>query len=64
MKLYKGVAYFQEYNAAKVVRDQLPAGARIVDYTRGWAVQYFRSGPYYPETVNPPYHINLNDVKP
>jgi len=23
--------------------------ARIVDYTRGYAVQYYHSGPYYPE---------------
>ena len=49
MQFYRGVNYYQEYKMAKVIRDRLPAGARIVDFSRGWAIQYFISGPYYPE---------------
>lgn len=49
MNQHKGVNYYVTYDGARVIRDRLPPGARIVEYTRGWAVQYRISGPYYPE---------------
>jgi hypothetical protein len=53
---YQKVNYYRLYREAAAVRDNLTAQqhleARIVFYTRGWAVQYYKSGPYYPELEN------------
>ena len=47
--MFKGVAYFPTYESARTIqRKRVPAG-RIVSYGRGWAIQYWKSGPYYPE---------------
>lgn len=49
----KGIAYFSTYEGAALVRDRLAAkypDARIVSFQIGDAVQYYKSGPYYPET--------------
>jgi hypothetical protein len=53
-KLYHGVAYFPNLGAAEKVKKELETKypeVRVVDYTRGWAVQYYKSGPYYPEAL-------------
>lgn len=48
-KIHKGTAYFPSYAAAHtVMRHRVPTG-RIVEYDRGYAIQYWISGPYYPE---------------
>ena len=47
MKLSKGIAYFAKYSdAAQIARD---ISGIVRYYTLGWAVQYYISGPYYPE---------------
>ena len=47
--IFKGIAYFPTYGSARTIqRKRVPAG-RIVSYGRGWAIQYWKSGPYYPE---------------
>jgi hypothetical protein len=62
VKLHKGIAYFTERESARVIcaeiigrkahpldiGTQYPQ-ARVVEYDRGFAVQYRLSGPYYPE---------------
>lgn len=49
---HKGVKYFATWEQAVEVRasllERFPE-AREVEYERGIAVQYYRSGPYYPE---------------
>ena len=52
-RMYKGTAYFPSYAAAhtileKRIKPHYPS-PRIVEYDRGYAVQYYCSGPYYPE---------------
>lgn len=52
MRLLKGVAYFSKQGDAEEVLKTLLPGypeARIVEYQRGFAVQYRKSGAYYPE---------------
>lgn len=52
MKLHKGIGYFQEYTWAQTKQDELKGiwpDVRIVSYQRGYAVQYYISGPYYPQ---------------
>ena len=48
------VTYFPTYALAVEVcgrvREYYPE-ARVVRYARGWAVQYYKSGPYYPEAL-------------
>lgn len=51
-KTHKDVAYFQDFKDAEEVKNELKRKYPEVDvvrYTRGWAVQYYKSGPYYPE---------------
>lgn len=51
-KIHKGVAYFHTWMDAWQIRKKLKAQypeANVVAYTRGYAVQYRISGPYYPE---------------
>ena len=49
-KLHKGVAYFPSYESARtVLKKRLSGNGRLVAYDRGWAIQYWISGPYYPE---------------
>lgn len=49
IKYHKGIAYFQDVcDAAALVR-KLGADSRVVAYERGYAVQYVRSGAYFPE---------------
>ncbi len=49
-KMHKGTAYFPSYAAARTVRDaRLYPAARIIEYEIGYAIQYWISGPYYPE---------------
>lgn len=47
MKTSKGIYYFTTYSAAKAyaVGCGYPTG-RIIDYTMGWAIQWWKSGPY------------------
>ena len=45
----KGIAYFQDYHDAVSVCRALPDGVRVVSYLEGYAVQYRRSGGYWPE---------------
>ena len=45
----KGIQYFQSFHDAKSIRDRLGGEARVVKYTLGWAVQYYPSGPYFPD---------------
>jgi len=53
LKKYKGVNYYSGYEAARTVRDKVKSkgwpGARVIEFDRGWAVQYFKGGPFYPE---------------
>lgn len=52
MRMHKGVAYFDTWQAAAEIRGQVKAlhpSARVVPYIRGYAVQYRISGPYFPE---------------
>lgn len=54
MKHHKGVTYFREYNdAERVLQDvqKVHPRAHIVDYTRGFAIQFEYSGNYYCENV-------------
>lgn len=44
---YKGVHYFNTRKDAQVIADRV--NGRVVEYTAGYAVQYWFSGPYYPE---------------
>lgn len=48
----KGTAYFKSFEDARIVQNYIlnrhPA-ARIVAYKLGFAVQAYKSGPYYPE---------------
>ena len=46
--VHKGVAYFEKRGDAQAKSTELP-GSRVVEYQRGYAVQYRISGPYYPE---------------
>jgi hypothetical protein len=48
MKTRKGIYYFPTYEAARSeARAQgLPTG-RIIAYEIGWAIQLYRSGPYW-----------------
>jgi len=49
VKEYKGVAYFKDYKDARAHMEKYApdvSASRIVDYTRGWAVQARISGPY------------------
>lgn len=58
-KTHKGIRYYPTFDAARSVSAILaqtrPANLpreqrlRIVEYQRGWAVQYRESGPYFPE---------------
>jgi|TARA_Y100000310_G_scaffold315824_1_gene366849 hypothetical protein len=45
----KGIAYFPNYDAARKVRDKWAPSGRLVAYELGWTIQYWISGPYYPE---------------
>ena len=47
MKMHKGIAYFRHYKSACKIADFV--GGRVVEYLRGYAVQYRISGPYFPE---------------
>ena len=49
VKYRKGIAYFQDLHDAVSVCRALPDGARVVSYLEGYAVQYRRSGGYWPE---------------
>ncbi len=49
VKYRKGIAYFQDLHDATSVCRSLPDGARVVAYLEGYAVQYRKSGPYFPE---------------
>lgn len=51
-RIRKGVAYFTTYAEAQTVAEALPAeyqDKHIRSYGLGYAVQYYTSGPYYPE---------------
>lgn len=45
---YQGVTYFIDYKSAYdyAVKNNLPT-ERIIEYTRGFAIQSRKSGPYY-----------------
>lgn len=48
----KGIEYYKDCMDAEAVRksllDEYPL-ARLVEYKKGWAIQYYPSGYYYPE---------------
>lgn len=49
---YRGVTYFPTFQEARDRAAQEVRGFpawRVVGYERGWAIQYYPSGPYYPE---------------
>ena len=49
---HKGIAYYAKVQNALIVLQSVQRKhphARVVSYGRGWAVQYRRSGSYYPE---------------
>ena len=46
-KTHKGIAYFPNYIDARQVAREV--GGIVRNYIRGYAVQYYISGPYYPE---------------
>ena len=52
-KTYRKVRYYMHYTAARLVAESLQRNghpmARVVEYTRGHAIQYRISGTYYPE---------------
>lgn len=48
-KIHKGITYFPSYEAARTIRDRDVPKGRLIGYERGWAIQYWISGPYYPE---------------
>tara|TARA_A100000172_G_scaffold44650_1_gene27497 strand:- start:258 stop:455 length:198 start_codon:yes stop_codon:yes gene_type:complete len=59
--IYKGIEYFATFSEAREVcktlegkqidffGEKVTAGPRIVSYQLGHAVQYIRSGDYYPQ---------------
>jgi hypothetical protein len=47
MRTIKNVTYFDRLEDAQSVLDNLKAGARIVSYTKGFAIQKYKSGPYW-----------------
>ena len=47
--IFKGIAYFPTLGSARTIQRWRVLGGRIVRYDRGWAIQYWKSGPYYPE---------------
>jgi hypothetical protein len=51
----KGVYYYKDYKEARAIlydlKKQFP-DARIVGYQKGWAIQYYVSGPYWPEIID------------
>ena len=55
---YKGVIYFQNKSDAQKIVDSVSGIVR--DYTRGYAVQYWVSGPYYPEHTCRPARARSN----
>ena len=58
------VTYFPERKDAEVIRDGLLKSwpdSRIVAYERGYAVQYARSGNYYPEAPGRYDFASLHD---
>lgn len=46
---HKGIAYLADHTEAVIVRDRIGDPARVVEYQRGFAVQYRISGAYFPE---------------
>ena len=46
-RIVKGTAYFETFSEARSIAAKV--GGRVVEYERGFAVQYRVSGPYYPE---------------
>lgn len=54
---YSVVTYFESLEQAERVRESVEIdfpSARLVEYNLGWAVQYRKSGPYYPDTGTQP----------
>ena len=49
VKYHKGIAYFQNFSDANEVAKRLGGESRVVSYQLGYAVQYRKSGPYFPE---------------
>ena len=45
-RIVKGIAYFETFSEARSIAAKV--GGRVVEYERGFAVQYRVSGPYYP----------------
>ena len=46
---HKGTVYFRTFKDAYKLATQL--NGRVVQFDRGFAIQYYRSGPYFPETL-------------
>jgi hypothetical protein len=53
-RISKGVHYYEDKTKAIQIHAEVlktfPT-ARIVPYIKGYAVQYYKSGPYYPQSV-------------
>ena len=52
----KGINYYSDWHKARDIANSLKGfpAARVVDYELGAAVQYYISGPYYPELEEKP----------
>ena len=53
--IHKGIHYYDSYNNARkrlrILMERYPE-VRIVQYELGYAIQYYKSGPYFPEMVH------------
>jgi hypothetical protein len=55
-KVYRGDYYWKSFSDARAWRDANMPGGRIVNYSRGWAVQLHVSGPYAGPDFNAAAH--------
>ncbi len=58
-----GVAYFQDFGDATALVARLGGDSRVVVYQLGYAVQYRRSGPYFPEMDEAPCDASAAAVR-
>ena len=67
-----GTMYYHHREDAEIILQELLPDyphARIVEYEIGYALQYYRSGPYYPQDSLPESRFNpknweVNEIEP